>query len=441
MVRATGLAAAEHSAELSRTRHSLYDEATPYIFSGDGRRLETYVHAAYDIPYDCLEPLRMTSLGPLAGITIVDLTRVLAGPYCTMMLCDLGARVIKVERPGVGDDSRHIGPFIEEKSAYFISLNRGKESIALDLKAVEDRALFEGLLEHADILIENYRPGTMDKLGYSFDDLHARFPRLIYAQISGFGDTGPLRERPAYDLVVQAMGGVMSLTGQPGGSPTRVGTSVGDLAAGMFACAGINAALFQREKTGTASKIDVSMLDSQVAILENAIARYQATGEIPTALGSRHPSITPFDSFKTQDGNLVIAAGNDGLFRALCKCIGREELFTNPDYESNASRTANQEELKRTLEETLQTKATKAWLGILAEAKVPSGPIQNVAEVLEHPQTLARNMVVQVDEPGLENFRVAGNPIKISGVEDPSSRAAAPELDANREALIREFGL
>ena len=383
----------------------------------------------------------MTSPGPLAGITVVDLTRVLAGPYCTMMLCDLGARVIKVERPDVGDDARHIGPFIEGKSAYFVSLNRGKESIALDLKRDEDRALFEGLLEQADILIENFRPGTMERLGYGWETLHARLPRLIYAQVSGFGDTGPLRERPAYDLVVQAMGGVMSLTGQPGDVPTRVGTSMGDITAGLFACAGINAALFQRESTGISQKVDISMMDCQVAILENAIARYQATGEIPTALGSRHPSITPFDSFQTADGHVVIAAGNDSLFEALCKTLTRSDLFADTNYASNELRTANEGALKAELEATLRKDTTQTWLSALSNAGVPCGPIQNVAEVLAHPQTVARNMSVRVDEPGLADFRVAGNPIKITGLEDPTTRPAAPELDANRSALIEEFGL
>lgn len=383
----------------------------------------------------------MTTRGPLAGITVVDLTRVLAGPYCTMMLLDLGARVIKVERPGTGDDARHIGPFIEGKSAYFVSINRGKESIALDLKRAEDRALFDGLLEHADILIENFRPGTMERLGYGWESLHTRWPRLIYAQVSGFGDTGPLRERPAYDLVAQAMGGVMSLTGQPGDAPTRVGTSIGDLAAGLFACAGINAALFQRETTGTGRKVDVAMMDCQVAILENAIARYQSTGEVPTALGSRHPSITPFDSFRTRDGHLVIAAGNDSLFETLCKELGRADLLTDARFADNGLRTANQTELKQAIESALARDTTQTWLTSLTEAGIPCGPIHNVAEVLEHPQTKARNMVVRVDEPGLDDFNVAGNPIKISGVDDPATRPGAPALDADRAALIAEFGL
>lgn len=383
----------------------------------------------------------MPATGPLAGITVIDLTRVLAGPYCTMMLCDLGARVIKVERPGTGDDARQIGPFIADKSAYFISLNRGKESIALDLKDDADRAVFEALLERADVLIENFRAGTMEKLGYGWDTIHPRYPDLIYAAVSGFGHTGPYRERAAYDLVVQAMGGIMSLTGQPGGSPTRVGTSMGDITAGLFVCNGINAALFHRARTGEAKKIDVGMLDCQVAILENAVARYQATGEVPTPLGSRHPSITPFDSFATRDGLIVITAGNDSLFTSLCRALERSDLLQDDRFATNDLRTRHQDALKPQLEQTLMTRESEQWLEVLASAGVPCGPIQDVRQVLEDPQVRARNMVVPIDEPGIGDFMVAGNPIKISGVPDPTRRPAAPALDANREALLAELGL
>ena len=281
--------------------------------------------------------------GPLSGVTVLDLTRVLAGPYCTMLLHDLGARVIKVERPGTGDDARTIGPFIESgserESAYFLSLNRGKQSLALDLKADADRAIFEQLIARADVLVENYRPGTMEKLGYGWDLLHSRHPRLIYAATSGFGHSGPYSRRPAYDLVVQAMGGIMSLTGTPGGPPTRVGSSIGDITAGLFTTIGVNAALFERSRTGVGRKIDVAMLDSQVAILENAIARYQASGEIPGPLGTRHASITPFEAFRSQDGFVVIAAGNDDLFTRLCTALGCSALAEREDFATNELRT------------------------------------------------------------------------------------------------------
>ncbi len=382
-----------------------------------------------------------TGKGPLAGITVVDLTRVLAGPYCTMMLGDLGARVIKVERPGTGDDARAIGPFVKGESAYFVSLNRGKESVALDLKDAGDRKIFDALLERADVLIENYRPGAMERLGYGWEALHARFPRLVYAAVSGFGHTGPYRERPAYDLVVQAMGGIMSLTGEPGGEPTRVGTSMGDITAGLFTCAGINAALYERASTGRGQKVDVAMLDSQVAILENAIARLQASGEVPGPIGSRHPSITPFDRFATQDGALVIAAGNDALFEKLCRVIERPDLHDDARFESNALRTENEAALKHEIESTLRTQPTAHWLDGLADAGVPCGAIQNVAQVLEDPQVLARNMVVPVEDAALGDFRVAGNPIKYSDHEDPLHRPGSPALDADREALLSELGL
>lgn len=383
----------------------------------------------------------MTDTGPLTGITVLDLTRVLAGPYCTMMLSDLGARVIKIEQPGTGDDARQIGPFIDGKSAYFVSVNRGKESIALDLKDDGDREIFDALLDRADVLIENFRPGALERLGYGWEILHARHPGLIYAAVSGFGDTGPYRERPAYDLVVQAMGGIMSLTGQAGGDPTRVGTSVGDITAGLFACAGINAALFHRAQTGEAQKIDIAMMDCQVAILENAIARYQATREIPAPLGSRHPSITPFDSFASQDGFFVIAAGNDSLFEALCRALERDDLLSDPRFATNALRTQNEAALKLQLEQTLRARGSEAWLEILSRASVPCGPIQNVGQVLDDPQVLARNMAIHLAEPGLEKFKVAGNPIKSSIFDDPVLRPAAPTLDGDRAALLAELGL
>ena len=255
--------------------------------------------------------------GPLKDILVLDLTRVLVGPYCTMILSDLGARVIKVEAPEIGDDSRKFGPFIDDQSAYFMSLNRGKESIALNLKNSEDKKIFEQILKKADVLVENFKPGTLEKWGFGWKDLCKKYPKLIYASASGFGQTGPLRELPAYDMVVQGMGGLMSVTGQPNSEPTRVGTSIGDITAGLFTAIGVNAALYDRKKTGKGTYIDVSMLDCQIAILENAIARYLAKNEIPKPMGSRHPSIAPFEAFKTKDSHIIIAAGNDKLFEKL----------------------------------------------------------------------------------------------------------------------------
>lgn len=382
----------------------------------------------------------MPQTGPLSGITVIDLTRVLAGPYCTMVLADLGARVIKVEVPVRGDDSRNVGPFIKGKSAYFMSINRGKESIALDLKEAGDRDIFERLLTRADVLTENFRAGTMDKLGYGWDALHSQYPRLIYAATSGFGTSGPYSDRPAYDIVVQAMGGVMSLTGQPGDPPTRVGTSIGDITAGLFTAIGVNAALYHRAQTGDGIMIDVAMLDCQAAILENAIARYSATGEIPGPIGSRHPSITPFEAFATADGHLVIAAGNNPQFTRLCEIIGSPALAKDPRFLSNALRTDHNAELKIELEAALRTRPTADWLAALEVESIPCGPIQNVAQVLADPQIAVRNMIVTADDPDIGPLRMAGNPIKLPAFPDPTTRTPAPALDADRARLLAEFG-
>lgn len=375
--------------------------------------------------------------GPLSGVTIVDLTRVLAGPYCTMVLLDLGARVIKVEPPKVGDDARAFGPFLKGKSAYFMSLNRGKESIALDLKNEADKAIFHELLAKADVLVENYRPGTMEKLGLGWDALHAKYPTLIYAAASGFGHSGPYSKRAAYDMVVQGMGGLMSVTGHPGGPPTRVGTSIGDITAGLFTAIGISSALFDRNRTGKGMKVDVAMLDCQIAILENAIARYFSTGQVPGPLGARHPSITPFEAFKAKDGHLIVAAGNDALFAKLCEAIGRPDLATNPLFVSNAKRTDHAAALRDELEQALAAKPVAEWLDILDKAGVPSGPINNVKQALEDPQIEARNMVVAIDDKDVGKLSMAGNPIKLSAYGDPATRGPVPDLDGDRATILK----
>jgi CoA:oxalate CoA-transferase len=376
---------------------------------------------------------------PLDGILVVDLTRVLAGPFCTLVLSDLGARVIKVEAPDRGDDARRIGPFIGERSAYFLSLNRGKQSIALDLRDESDRVVFEKLLDRADVLAENFRPGVMARLGYGWEVLHRRYPRLVLASTSGFGQTGPYSDRPAYDIVVQAMGGIMSLTGHPGDPPTRVGSSMGDITAGLFTAIGVLAALFERRSSGKGRQVDVAMLDAQVATLENAIARYVATGEVPGPLGSRHPSITPFEALETGDGHAVVAAGNDALFAKLCQAIGLPELAGDPRFDSNERRTQNALELKPLLEAALATRTTAEWLEHLGEAGVPCGPVNDIAAVLEDPQIAARNMIVAVEDPSAGTLGLAGNPIKLSGVDDPSTRPPAPELDADRATILSEL--
>ncbi len=377
--------------------------------------------------------------GPLKGLLVLDLTRVLVGPYCTMILSDLGARVIKVEAPGVGDDSRKFGPFVDDQSAYFMSLNRGKESIALNLKDGKDKKIFDKILYKADILVENFKPGTLDKWGYGWNDVKKKNSRLIYASASGFGQTGPLKDLPAYDMVVQGMGGLMSVTGQPGSEPTRVGTSIGDITAGLFTAIGINAALYDRKKTGKGMLVDISMLDCQIAILENAIARYLSKNEIPKPMGSRHPSIAPFEAFKTKDSYIIIAAGNDKLFSELCLTLDKRELSVDERFKSNDQRCKNMEELKKILEEILITRKTSEWINIFTPKKIPCGPINNIKEAVENEQTKARNMIVKAFHKKIGNFKLAGNPIKMSAYKDEISRGDIPDLDEHREKILKEF--
>lgn len=390
--------------------------------------------------------------GPLAGLLVIDLTRVLAGPYATMLLADLGARVIKVEAPETGDDSRAFGPFLPADpvtgaagdSAYFTSINRGKESLALDLRADADRVILEGLLARADILVENFRPGAMERMGLGFEALHARYPRLVYAAASGFGHSGPESRRAAYDVIVQAMGGIMSITGaEPGPGdepvPTRVGTSLGDIAAGLFTVIGIEAALLERHRSGVGQKVDVAMLDCQIALLENAIARYQVNGRSPGPLGTRHPSITPFQAFCTADRPIVIAAGNDVLWAACCRALGLSALVEDPRFATNDSRTTHAAALAKALESRLRTAPAETWLTALGEAGVPAGPLNTVGEALAMPQVAARNMLVETRTPSGKPLKVAGNPIKMSAHPDPPVRPPAPQLDSARAAILAEL--
>ncbi len=377
--------------------------------------------------------------GPLKNLLVLDLTRVLVGPYCTMVLSDLGARVIKVEAPGAGDDSRKFGPFIEEYSAYFMSLNRGKESIALNLKDKEDKKIFDKILEKADVLVENFKPGTLEKWGYGWKDVCKKYPKLIYASASGFGQTGPLRELPAYDMVVQGMGGLMSVTGQPNSEPTRVGTSIGDITAGLFTAIGVNAALYDRQKTGKGTYIDVSMLDCQIAILENAIARYLSKKEIPKPMGSRHPSIAPFEAFKTKDSYIIIAAGNDKLFEKLCVLLNISEISKDEKFNTNSVRSKNMDELKIILEKKLSSKSTSEWIRLMEKDKIPCGPIFNIKQAVENPQIESRNMIVNSFHRKIGEFKTAGNPIKMSNYKDSKTRGDIPDLDEHRKKIIEEF--
>ena len=377
--------------------------------------------------------------GPLKNLLVIDLTRVLVGPYCTMILSDLGARVIKIEAPEVGDDSRKFGPFINDYSAYFMSLNRGKESIALNLKNSDDKKIFDKILSKADILVENFKPGTLERWGFGWKEVNKKYPKLIYASASGFGQTGPLRELPAYDMVVQGMGGLMSVTGQPNSEPTRVGTSIGDITAALFTAIGINAALYDRQKTGKGMFVDVSMLDCQIAILENAIARYLSKNEIPKPMGSRHPSIAPFEAFKTKDSYIIIAAGNDKLFAELCSALNRNDLITNKKFISNENRCQNMSELKNIFELILKLKNTNEWIKEFTPRKIPCGPINNIKEAVESDQIKARNMIVSAYHKKIGDFKLAGNPIKMSAYDDKNKRDDIPDLDEHREKILKEF--
>jgi CoA:oxalate CoA-transferase len=373
---------------------------------------------------------------PLTGVTVLDLSRVLAGPFCTLILAQLGARVIKVEMPGGGDDGRAFGPFVNGKSLYFAALNYDKESIALNLKEAGDREVFEGLLSRADVLVENFRPGTMEKLGYGWETLHARHPGLVYAAVSGFGHTGPYSTRPAYDLVVQGMGGIMSMTGQPGAPPTRVGVSVGNLAAALYLTVGILGALRKRDQGGGAAKVDVAMLDCQVALSEAALTAYCCTAEVARPQGSRHPQIAPFQVYATRDSHLVIAAGNDQLFARMARAMARADLVEDAKYRTNGLRRQHVEQLEADMERTLCTRTTADWLETFTMAGVPCGPVNSIADVARDPQVAARNMILSIADPVIGALKVAGNPVKLSGVAEAAEHRPPPVVDADRPAIL-----
>ena len=375
---------------------------------------------------------------PLAGIKVLDLSRVLAGPYCTMMLADYGANVVKIEPPGQGDDSRCFGPFIGKESAYFMSLNRNKRSMTLNFKRPEERELFKELITWADVVVENYRPGTMEKFGLGYEELERINPGLVYAACSGFGHTGPYRDKPAYDIIVQALGGIMSITGAENGEPTRVGASVGDVIAGMFTAYGVMMALFHREKTGRGQKVDVGMLDCQVAILENAISRYVTSGVNPAPLGNRHPSITPFASFTARDGHVIVGAGNDRLWEKLCNVLGLPDMIQDPRFVSNAQRTANVKEMTDRMNAVFITRSIAEWIAVLEEAGLPCAPINTIEKVVNDPHILARDMIVSVEHPVAGSLKMPGVPVKMS-LTPGSVDSAAPLLGQHTAELMQEI--
>ena len=377
---------------------------------------------------------------PLAGIRVLDLTRVLAGPFCTMNLGDLGADVIKVEVPGRGDDSRGYAPRIPDSSdsGYYYSVNRGKRSITLDLRAAEGARILLDLAHHVDVVVENFSPGTMDRFDLGFSQLQAANPRIILCSISGFGQSGPMAAAPAYDIVAQALGGTMSITGAPEGEPTRCGVSVGDLTAALYAVVAILAALRARDQTGTGQHLDIAMLDCQVAWLEDALARYSATGQVPGPLGSRHPSITPFQQFRAADGYFVAGCGNEAIWQRFCEAIGLDRLKHDPLFVSNADRTANHALLEPLLIQHFAAQPRAFWLQQLTAAKVPSAPIATVAEVTQNPHLRERQMILHADQPTFAHLIVPGSPLKTVGAASiPDTRA--PQLGEHTDAVLSQL--
>jgi crotonobetainyl-CoA:carnitine CoA-transferase CaiB-like acyl-CoA transferase len=371
---------------------------------------------------------------PLDGITIVDLTRVLSGPYCTMLLADMGARVIKIEQPGKGDDTRHWGPpFLGDESAYFLSINRNKESVTLDFKQPEGRAVLDQLIARADVLVENFRPGTLARLGLDYASLAPSFSRLVYCSISGFGQTGPRRAEPGYDAVMQGEGGLMSITGAADGPPYRLGVAIGDITSGMFAAQGIVLALFARERTGRGQFVDLAMLDSVTALLSYQAAIYFATGAAPGRMGNRHPTIVPYETFAAADGDFVLAVGNDDQWRRFCAAAG---LDAEERYATNRQRVEQYQSLRPAIADRLRSQPRRHWIEHLTAAGVPCGSVRDLHEVFSDPQLAAREMIATVDHPTVGPVRLLGAPIKLS--DTPAAvRRAPPQLGQDTDAVLQ----
>ena len=381
----------------------------------------------------------MTSpVGPLSGLRVLDLTRVLAGPTCTQMLGDLGAEVIKIERPEAGDDTRGFAPpFWPEtkESAYFIGVNRNKKSVTVDIAKPEGQALILKLLESCDILAENFKVGALAKYGLGYEQLKDRFPRLIYCSITGFGQTGPYAPRPGYDALIQAMGGIMSLTGEPNGSPQKAGVPVADLFAGLYGCIGILAALNHRNATGQGQQIDIGMLDTHVAWLANQGMNYLSTGENPPRLGNQHPNISPYQEYPTKDGYLILAVGNDPTFERFCKNFGQEHLLADERFATNPKRVANRDLVTQTLTPVMKTKTTAEWVEALEALKIGCGPINTLKDVFADPHVQARNMTLEMAHGSGATVKVIANPVKLSATP-PTYRSAPPVLGEHTEAVL-----
>jgi crotonobetainyl-CoA:carnitine CoA-transferase CaiB-like acyl-CoA transferase len=381
--------------------------------------------------------------GPLAGIRVLDLTRVLAGPTCTQMLGDLGAEVIKIERPEAGDDTRGFAPpFWPEtrESAYFLGVNRNKKSVTLDIAKPAGQAIIHQLLERCDILVENFKVGALAKYGLGWEQLRTKYPRLIYCSITGFGQTGPYAPRPGYDSLIQAMGGVMSLTGEPDGLPQKVGVPVGDLFAGLYGCIGVLAAVNHRHATGEGQQVDIGMMDTHVAWLANQGMNYLATGENPPRLGNQHPNIVPYQVFPSKDGHIVLSVGNDPTFERFCRLVGREDLLADPNFATNAKRVENRQLVTDTLTPVMQSRTTKEWVDTLEAAKIGCGPINKLSEVFADPHIVARDCVVEMPHASGATVKVIANPVRLSATP-PSYREPPPTLGQHSDAVLTELGL
>lgn len=363
----------------------------------------------------------------LSDVLVIDLSRVFAGPYCTMMLGDLGARVIKVEQPGKGDDTRQFGPpYIAGESAYYLGLNRNKQSITLDFSKPDDKQRLLTLIQEATVLVENFRPGALARQGLGYEDLHTLNPGLIYCSISGYGNSGPYRMRPGYDFVAQAESGIMAVTGEADGEPQRVGSPIGDQAAGMYACMAILAALRVRDHTGKGQYIDISLLEAAISMLGNVSANYLISGEEAKRYANGHPNIVPYQAFRTQDGYVVVACGNDRLYQSLCTLLERADLASDERFKSNSQRIRNRNELIPQIQAHFLSRSSEAWLSDLRQAGIPCGPINKVSQVFNDPQIRERGLVWECEHPTAGTIKLSGSPMRLS--ETPTRLYKAPPL-------------
>lgn len=378
--------------------------------------------------------------GALQGITIIDLSRVLAGPFCTMILGDLGAEVIKVENVGNGDDTRGWGPpFVGGESAYFLCANRNKESITLNLKSEMGKGVLKKLVSHADIVVQNFKPGTLERMGLGYEVLQEVKEDIILASISGFGQNGPASHLPGYDYMIQAMSGLMSITGGRDEEPAKVGVAISDVLTGLFTCIGILAALHHRNRTGEGQEIDISLFDSQLAALVNVASNYLCTGELPERLGNQHPNIVPYQVFSAEDGDLVVAVGNDEQFHKFCLLLGRQELSSLERYKTNAARLQYKDELVNIIAKEMKKKKKEEWKQLLDKSGIPNGPILNVKEALEAEQAVARDMTIHMEHPTIENLKLVGSPLKLS--KTPVQMQKHPPLyGEHTEKILKKLG-